>query len=186
MKRTFPLEIFHAERIPLLRYSIFSVPTDWNGMALVPFRPIALSNIFYFSWIFKCTLASSTSSNAHANLLTNLISALPPFGLTWTISGISNQKVWPNGKLPGTQIVTSLTLTNKTLLLSDEPVITHGLTLTSKIRFRDVVQVIRVSHSFNFVCHPYIIHTSILRCSPRGFSATCLPVRLIRSAAHSI
>ena len=28
----------------------------------------------------------------------------------------------------------------------DEPVITHGLTLTSKIRFRDVVQVIRVSN----------------------------------------
>ena len=27
---------------------------------------------------------------------------------------------------------------------SDEPVITHGLTLTSKVRFRDVVQVIRV------------------------------------------
>ena len=35
------------------------------------------------------------------------------------------------------------------VLFSDEPIITHGLTLTSKIRFRDVVQVIRVSLIFD-------------------------------------
>ena len=50
---------------------------------------------------------------------------------------------------------------------SDEPVITHGLTLTSKIRFRDVVQVIRVRNesSLGFACYlfnvvmmyPYIL-----------------------------
>ena len=33
------------------------------------------------------------------------------------------------------------------LFSSDEPVITHGLTLTSKVRFRDVVQVIRVRNT---------------------------------------
>lgn len=36
------------------------------------------------------------------------------------------------------------------LCFPDEPVITHGLTLTSKIRFRDVVQVIKVIKVFVF------------------------------------
>lgn len=45
--------------------------------------------------------------------------------------------------------------TNLSIFVSDEPVITHGLTFTSKIRFRDVVQVIKVRSNVVHNCFFY-------------------------------
>ena len=54
-------------------------------------------------------------------------------------------------------------------LFSDEPVITHGLTFTSKIRFRDVVQVIRVRiKTTNFLLFWYCFVPETKKHYPQG------------------